>query len=645
MSIFKKKVKEEDLEEKREEEYKVLHKKSIKEIIAPAGIDASKLDHMEIVSSVTRYARSFFVSGLPRSCTFPELFRNLYMFGDINTSIYIYPVSEASSQSDLNKTIVELETERLMASDKGNINRESDVSQKRYETEILRDQIAAGFNKLYEATIVSTLFAYSMQDLERLTKLLSNEMSKSLVSIKSAWAMQEDAFKSCLPLMEDTVQKKQIFDRPSMGTVFPFLTSEVGHPTGVPLGINKQTGEPILFDNFHPSLTNYNMVIFAKSGAGKSVTMKTLISRSSVLMGIESLALDAEGEYYAVAEALGGINVIISPNSSTIINVFDIEVERAKDAITGREREILNIENKVEDVTQALMTMAKGSTKTEQVNELTKQIISESVAAEYAALGITSDPMSLYENTRITGTFGRKKKQMPTIGSWYRRLEHMAQENDNDDYRFHYSYLLKVMKQYIREFGGQMAYFDGQSTFELLDGSPFINIDISQLEERFARPLAQQILLSWIWEKYVKKNSEDRKKARQKRVIVDEAWMLLPFPEAVDFLNKMARRARKRNVSLAIISQRFQDFYEKPEAQAVLTSSDTKLFLAQDKSEIALLQEVFKLSSGEASFLVTCTRGEGLLKVGSETAILQITPTQKEFKFVETNLNKLAKES
>ena len=643
MALFKKNQNEEDLEKNKEEDYKVLHKKTIKEIIAPAGIDASKLDHMEIISSVTRYARSFFISGLPRSCTFPELFRSLYMFGDINTSIYIYPISEESSQKDLNKTIVELETERIMASDRGNINRESDVSQKRYETEILRDQIAAGFNKLYEATIVSTLFTYSMQDLERLTKLLSNEMSKSLVSIKSAWAMQEDAFKSCLPLMENKIDKKQIFDRPSMGTVFPFLTSEVGHSTGVPLGVNKQTGEPILFDNFHNSLTNYNMVIFAKSGAGKSVTMKTLISRSSVLMGIESLALDAEGEYYAVAEALGGINVIISPTSSTIINVFDVEIERAKDAITGRERETLNIENKVEDVTQALMTMAKGSTKTEQVNEVTKQIISESVALEYQSLGITSDPLSLYENTRTMGSFGKNKKKMPTIGSWYKRLEKMAAENENEDYRFHYSYLLKVMKQYVREFGGQMAYFDGQSSFELLDGATFINIDISQLEERFARPLAQQILLSWIWEKFVKKNSEDRKKARQKRVIVDEAWMLLPFPEAVDFLNKMARRARKRNVSLAIISQRFQDFYEKPEAQAILTSSDTKLFLAQDKSEISLLQEVFKLSSGEASFLVTCTRGEGLLKVGGETAILQITPTEQEFKFIETNLNKLAK--
>ena len=289
--------------------------------------------------------------------------------------------------------------------------------------------------------------------------------------------------------------------------------------------------------------------------------------------------------------------------------------------------------------------MARGSTRSTEVNELTKQIIAESVAEEYAAIGINSNPSSLYENReRMDGDiFTKKKKDMPTISSWYRRIQQKATMNENKDYQFHYSYLLKVMKQYVRDFNGQMAYFDGQSTFELLDGAPFINLDISQLEERFARPLAQQIILSWIWEKFVKKNSEDRKKARQKRVLVDEAWMLLPYPEAVDFLNTMARRARKRNVSLAIVSQRFQDFYEKPEAQAVLTSSDTKLFLAQDKSEIEYLKEVFKLSNGEANFLVTCGKGEGLLKVGADTAILQIQPTSKEFEFVETNLNKMVK--
>ena len=632
-------------EKQNKEEYGFLRKKTIKELIAPAGIDATHIDHLEIISNTKRYARSFFVSNLPRMCTFPELFRDLYLFGDINTSIIINPIKEERSQNELNRVINELETERIVAMDKGNINRESTITQKRLEAEQLRDEIAAGFNKLYEASVVATLFTYSLEELDKQTNMLISELSKNLVSMKTAWGMQEEAFQSNLPFLEDKVKKIHTFDRNSMGTVFPFTTSEVGHPTGVPLGFNKQTGTPILFDNFHPSLTNYNMVIFAKSGAGKSVTMKTLVSRSSVLMGIESLALDAEGEYTIVAESLGGINVVISPNSKTVINLFDIEVEKVKDEITGRERSVLNIENKVEDVTQALLTMAKGSTRSTDVNELTKQIIAESVAEEYAALGITNNPNSLYKTAEMklnsSNMLGKEKKDMPTIGSWYRRIQAKARENVNNDYQFHYSYLLKVMKQYIREYDGQMAYFDGQSTFDLLEGAPFINIDISQLEERFARPLAQQILLSWIWEKFVKKNSEGRTKATKKRVLVDEAWMLLPYEEAVDFLNKMARRARKRNVSLAIISQRFQDFYEKAEAQAVLTSSDTKLFLAQDKAEIQYLKEVFKLSEGEADFLVTCQKGEGLFKVGADTAILKIMPTRKEFEFVETNINNL----
>jgi type IV secretory pathway virB4 components-like protein len=626
---------------------RIIRRKTIKEMIAPTGIDASSLDHLEIISNTNRFARTFFVANLPRMCTFPDLFRSMYMFGDINTSVYINPILESTSQTDLNRTINELETERIMAEERGNINRARLLAQKRFETEELRDEIASGFNKMYQATIVATLFAYDLKTLDTYTRLLSTEMAKNLVDIKSAWATQEEAFQSNLPLMKEKTGEKHLFDRNSMGTVFPFVSTEIGHSTGIPLGYNLQTGVPILFDNFHESLTNYNMVIFAKSGAGKSVTMKTLISRSAVLMGIESLALDAEGEYSIVADSLGGTNVVISPNSDTIINLFDIEVETIKDEVTGREREVLNVESKIEDVTQALMTMAKGSTKSQEVNELTKQIIAESVADEYARIGITSDPSSLYVNdsaTIINREIVKQRKELPTIGSWYNQIKEKAANNTNVDYQFHYSYLIKVMKQYIREFGGQMAYFDGQSTVDILERSPFINLDISQLEERFARPLAQQILLSWIWEKYVKKNSEDRKKARKKRVLIDEAWMLLPYPEAVDFLNTMARRARKRNVSLAIISQRFQDFYEKQEVQAVLTSSETKLFLAQDKSEIEYLKEVFKLSEGEASFLVTCQRGQGLLKVGQDSALITIRPTAKEFEFMETNLNKVIKQ-
>ena len=380
-----------------EPEYDILRKKTIKELIAPAGIDASNIDHLEIISNTTRYARSFFVSSLPRMCTFPELFRDMYLFGDINTSIYIKPVAEARSQNELNKVINQLETERIVAADRGNINRESILAQKRLEAEGLRDEIASGFNKLFEASIIATLYSYNLQSLDAYTKLLATEMSKTLVGVKSAWGIQDEALQSNVPLMKNQIKTTHTFDRNSMATIFPFTTSEVGHLTGIPIGMNKQTGVPVLFDNFHPSLANYNMVIFAKSGAGKSVTMKTLISRSAVLMGIESLALDAEGEYKIVAEALGGINVVLGPTSSTVINLFDIEEEKVRDEITGRERTVLNVENKIEDVTQALITMARGSTRSEEVNELTKQIIAEAVAEEYEAIGITSNPNSLYK--------------------------------------------------------------------------------------------------------------------------------------------------------------------------------------------------------------------------------------------------------
>ena len=621
------------------------NRKSVKDLIAPAGIDASNANYLTIVSSKTRYARSMIVSTIPRMCTFPEFLRSMYTFGDLNVSVFINPVSENVSQTELNRTINELESERIVAWDRGDINRERILAQKRAEAEELRDQIAAGFNKLFEASIICTLFAYSLEELDKYTELLAADMSKTLIGVKPAWALQDEALRSNMPFCDNKISKTHTFDRRSMSTVFPFFTSDVGHERGIPLGFNRQTGLPILFDNFSPTLANYNMVIFGKSGAGKGVTIKTLTARSAVLMGIESLALDAEGEYGVVAEALGGVNVTISPTSKTIINIFDIEPEIVKDEITGKERVVLNVENKVEDVTQALLTMARGSTRSSEVNELTKQIISEAVAQEYESVGITNNVESLYvkSSSIVKDRLEKEKKPMPTISSWYDRIYKNAQSNENPDYRFHYSYLIKVMRQYVKSFNGQMAYFDGQSTFELLDGMPFINLDISQLEENFARPLAQQILLSWIWEKYVKKNSEDKAKAVQKRVLVDEAWMLLPYPEAGDFLNKMARRARKRNVSLAVMSQKFQDFYEKPEVQAVLTSSDTKLFLAQDKSEIQYLKEVFKLSDGEAHFLTTCQRGEGLLKVGEDTAIIAIQPTKKEFEFVETNMNKLAK--
>ena len=294
----KKQVQTNELEANKQNANKSLFEKNksdVKTLIAPGGIDASYTNHLELVSATTRYARSMIVAALPRMCTFPEFLRAMYTFGDINVSVFIHPVSEASSQTDLNRTINEIESERIVALDRGDINRERILAQKREEAEQLRDAIAAGFNKLFDSTIIATIFAYSMEELDKYTELLTAEMSKTLIDVKPAWAIQDEAFRSNMPFLDNKISKSHTFDRRAMSTVFPFFSSDVGHEHGIPLGFNKQTGLPILYDNFSTKLTNYNMVIFGKSGAGKSVTLKTITARSSILMGIDSLALDAEG--------------------------------------------------------------------------------------------------------------------------------------------------------------------------------------------------------------------------------------------------------------------------------------------------------------------------------------------------------------
>lgn len=82
-----------------------------------------------------------------------------------------------------------------------------------------------------------TLFAYSLEDLDKQTELLSAEMAKTLIGLRPAWAMQEEAFQTNMPFCENKVKETHTFDRRSMSTVFPFFSSDIGHEQGIPLGL------------------------------------------------------------------------------------------------------------------------------------------------------------------------------------------------------------------------------------------------------------------------------------------------------------------------------------------------------------------------------------------------------------------------
>jgi hypothetical protein len=610
---------------------------NIKDLMCPFTLDSHDLNHIKLLSKVPTFTRSFFINTLPRFLSFAKFLKPLYNFGNINTSVFINPIAVSASQSNLNTIINDLEIQKQEAIRIKDIDKFKAIQQKKLEAESLRDEIASNINRLFEVSILSNIYSNSLEELDAASELLGQEMSKSLTNIKSVWAEQEEAFKSNLPLGENNVSRNNTFDTYAVSTVFPFISSDISHAVGVPIAINKQTNAIVLLDNFNPSLPNYNIIILGKSGSGKRTAVKILAARSSVLDGVKNIALDADGRYRTIAESLDGINITLGSNTKIIINPFDIESEAVKDDITGRQRTILDLRSKINDVTNILMTMARGPIISEYVNNVTRKIIEETVVEEYKYVGIDSNPDCLYSSTgaNLIGTkIVRQKKAAPTIGSWYKRLCRKAESNTNIDTKYHYEYLVKYMKDYVSEENGKLSFFDGQTTYDLTQEVSFINFDLSNLDSKFEKPLAQHIMLSWLYEKYMKSNTEDKTKAEKRRVIIDEAWMLLPYAESAETLSIMAQRAAKKNISLAILSKKFGEFYKNDTIKSSLLDCGIKLFMQNEVDELDQLKETFNLTSGERDFLHECLKGEGILQIGNNSAQIYIAPTGYEIDFI-----------
>lgn len=655
MKLFKRKSKvaqqEVDLKTSENEEIKLSNandksifekrKRNMKDLIAT---DYDFTDPKKVVVGDNLYAKNMYMAFLPNSVNFASSFHALYNFGDIDTSIFIDPIDNETAKAELSKLRTNLSVEYLTSG--GSLNRMDDMQAKVEEARRLREEVRDGLNKLYDVSILATMYDSEERELNNNAERLREMLGQSDLGIRNGAYFQEELFFSNKPLGEDSFNIKHTFDKRSLGCVYPFTSNNISHPNGTMLGINMDNSRPIFYDNFDSSLANYNIFAFAASGSGKSTLIKMLAARTSTLDSIQNIAIDIEPEYRDIAETLGGTNITIEARSSTTINFFDVAVDVDKDEVTGKIIEEVSLDEKINSVTNLIMVLARGYVGSNKYyDDITRTIIRNNVSKVYDNAGITRDPQSLFEykDTGIAGT--KVKKTMPTLSSWYETLEKDAKENGNNvTFNPYYDYLLMVMSNFVKSKNGGLTCFDGQTTSDVKLGYdiPFINFDLSRLNEETELPLAQYVITDYIWEQMIKMNvAKEGERPHKIRVIIDEAWRLIKYKEALDFLVKMARRARKKNASTTVITQQFDEFYRE-DTSAIIKQSYTKFFLKPDHTEVETIKDVFKLSDGEAAFLRTANVGEVLMKTGSISAKAKILIPDFEMKFVETNQNKMS---
>lgn len=646
----------------------------IKKFIARKGIVFER-DYIQ--TGYDRYMRCFYPVSYPKRVAFGQWLYEAFTFGDIDFSIYIKPCEKTKVLKELNTKLSQFISDFRREKARDNIDKADMLEIATDETRSLRNRVEFNLDKMFWVSFTACIGASSKQELDEKSESFVSKMSAENLTFCDAFLMQQQAFKTVMPYVKNYIEKYRNFNLDSLSTVFCFINPELNHLGGIPIGINRITGNPIFFNNWDKSLSNPHMTVWAETGAGKTYLTYLIIARGIALLDINTIAIDVEGVYNFLAEMIGGTSVVFSRDSKHRMNFWDIKAEQATES---GEMEV-NVVNKYNDVKRILIVMLKGQSQNvnDEVTSLEMSLLEELIHDEYMVLRITKDPASLFFKNEaemrsfvadiekeyekygvecdiknmyfdnIEGDYlsvnnhefdiNGIKKPCPTMSSFYYRVllkrEQLKKEdNPNSDKIRLLDKFAEIFRMYIR--GRSMGFFDGQSTVDV-ENATFVNLDISKLDEDFEQPLTMIILCNWIWEHYVKRNVE----GKRKRVIIDEAWMLLKMGDvAVDFLNVMSRRARKRKVSLTTISQRFEDFYKNEIARSVISSSAIQIFLKQNATEVELLKEVYNLTDMECRYLTQVNVGNGIIRMNNISTTMHVITTEYEKEYLDPDIRR-----
>lgn len=538
------------------------------------------------------YFRTIFVGGYPRFVAPGWLEPIVNIDTSLDISFYIYPVDGKSVLDDLRRKIAEMEAEMTTDIERGKLV--DPVTQAKLEdAQALQEQLVKGIERFYEFGFYITIPANSPEELNQISKQIESQLGSLMIVSKHAMLDMSEGFLSTAPLGIDRLNITRNMDTTSVATTFPLTSTELSSDRGVLYGLNSQNGSFIIFDRF--SLPNANMTIFAASGAGKSYFVKLEAIRS-LMVGIESIILDPESEYKAIAEAVGGEYISFSYNSPAKINPFDLSQIR-EEGENQLGLKILSL--------HSLMKVIMG-----EITPTQEALLDRALIMTYKAKGITMDPET-------------QGKEPPLMEDLYKTLIGMEVADALD--------LAARIEKFVR--GSFVGIFDQQTNINITN--PFTVFSVKDMQDAI-RPIAMFIILDYIWTRV-------KKDLKKRILIVDEAWQMMKYPDTAQFLWSVVKRARKYYLGLTTITQDVEDFLGQDIGKAIVTNSSMQVLLKQSPAAIDNIGDVFYLSQGEKRLLLAANVGEGIFFAGPHHAPIRVVASEDENKLITTKPQEVAK--
>lgn len=559
---------------------------SIQDIIAPEAIEVDFT--YQKINSI--YTRTFFIAGFPRTVPANWLSPLINFPYSLDITMHVTPVDVGEVLKDLRRKITEMEAEITSDIRSGKISN-IDTEIKLEDAKGMQEQLAKGAERFFQLGLYVTLTASSLDELEKMTKQLQSLLGSMRLISKKASLQMDEGFKTTLPLGVDKLKILRNMDTTSLATTFPFTSSELTMDRGIVYGLNEHNGSLVIFDRF--SMENANMVVFAKSGAGKSYAVK-LEALRQLMFDTEVLIMDPEKEYEDMAASVGGEYINFSFNATTKINPFDLSTlyEEGENELGQK---IISL--------HALLKIMLGEMSPAEEAALDRALVST-----YKAKGITPDPAT-------------QTKEPPLMEDLYKALIGMESDEGQS--------LAVRLEKYIT--GSFRGIFDQPTSINIRNQLTVFSV--RDIEDEL-RPVAMFLILDFIWTRI-------RKERRRRVLVVDEAWYFMQHKDTAAFLHSLAKRARKYYLGITTITQDVEDFMHNEYGRAIVTNASIQLLMKQASAAIPILAETFYLSEGEQRLLMAADVGEGLFFAGQNHVAIRVIAAPEEHVVITTNPQEL----
>lgn len=556
-------------------------------LVAPAAMEVNQ----NYVKIGERFARTLFVFSYPRylSTGWFSAIINLPQYFD--ASIFVHPIDTALALRNLRKKAAQIEAELSDRQEKGFV-RDPMLETAFSDIEALRDSLQQARERLFDASVYITIYADTLKKLDDLEDVVTNIFESKLIYAKPAIFQQIEGLTSCLPLGQDKLMITTPMNSGPVSSFFPFVSTELTSETGILYGINQHNNSLVIFDRF--SLENGNMVIFAKSGSGKSYASKLEILRS-LMIGTNVIVIDPENEYKNLCDSVGGTYFKISLTSDQHINPFDIpQVPKGEDPADVFRSHILNL--------TGLLKIMLGDISVEE-----ESLLDRALTETYSSYDITP------ENPNFL-------KIDPPLISDLQTVLHNTEGGRS-----------MAEKLYRFTEGSYAGFINRRTNIDLQNR--LIVFSMRDLEDEL-RPIAMYVILNFIW-------NIVRSEMKRRLLVIDEAWVLMKYPDGAAFLFGLAKRGRKYYLGLTTITQEVEDFLSSPYGKPIITNSSLQLLLKQAPASIDIIAQTFNLTSAEKNLLLEAGVGQGLFFAGLKHVALQVVASFFENRIVTTKPQEL----